>query len=38
MLDAWHAADEEDADEEWETPDEIFRFIDDELGISETEV
>ncbi|AEM85970.1 type I polyketide synthase [Streptomyces violaceusniger] len=38
MLDAWRASDEEDPDEEWETPDEVFRFIDDELGISEREV
>jgi pimaricinolide synthase PimS1 len=34
MLEAWRAADDS-ADEEWETPDEVFRFIDDELGISE---
>jgi acyl carrier protein len=40
ILDAWRGAETEETDEEeeWETPDEVFRFIDDELGISESEV
>ncbi|BBB01306.1 polyketide synthase [Actinacidiphila reveromycinica] len=38
MLDTWRSPEEENADEDWETPDEVFRFIDDELGISESEV
>ncbi len=40
ILDSWRGAEAEDTgeDEDWETPDEVFRFIDDELGISESEV